>query len=135
MQIVREVPKRLSYDSSYGFKLPIPRLFRDDLFYHKKVHYEKRRKQDKNGNWVSYRAPKIIRVPSTLWSLVASDLREHFSSDNQSKFLAFIRRYAEGQIPLAVNAFEDYERGCTEISERSRETYYKHFLNSAKDGQ
>lgn len=134
-QIVREVPKRLSYDSSYGFQLPLPRLFRDDLFYHKNVYYETRKKQNTNGKWVSCRAPKIIRIPTTLWSLVASDLREHLSSDYQSKFIAFISRYAEGQIPLAVNAFEDYERGCTEISERSRETNYKQFLNSAKDGQ
>lgn len=134
-QIVQEVPKRLKYDSSYGFELPIPRLFRDDLFYHKKVYYEKKRKLGKNGEWIFSPSVKIVRKPTTLWSLVAMDLREHLSSNYQSKFLAFISRYAKGQIPFAVNAYEDYQRACIENSERSRETNYKQFLNSVKDGQ
>ena len=133
--IVKEVPNRLSYDSSYGFRLPIPRLFRDDLFYHKSLTYVTKRKQDANGNWVSCRAPKIIRTKTTLWSLVTDYLREHFSADNSRKFLSFIRRYSEGQTSLACNEFTAYEGSCVEISERSRETDYKQFLNSAKDGQ
>lgn len=133
--IVKEVPKRLSYDSSYGFTLPIPRLFRDDLFYHKSITYVTERKQDTNGNWVSCRTQKIIRKSTTIWSLVTAYLREHISSDNLGKFLTFIRRYAEGQTSIACDAFTSYENSCTEISERSRETNYKQFLNSAKDGQ
>lgn len=134
-QIVHEVPNRLSYDSSYGFKLPIPRLFRDDLFYHKTITYVTKRKQDTNGNWVSCRTPKIIRKSTTLWSLVSAYLREHISSDDSRKFYAFISRYAKGQISIVCDAFTHYEQGCTQISERSRETNYKQFLNSAKDGQ
>ena len=135
LQIIKEVPKRLSYDSSYGFKLPIPRLFRDDLFYHKKLSYVTKRKQDTSGNWVSSRTPKIIRTKTTLWSLVTAYLCEHFSTNNSGKFLTFISRYDKGQIALACDAFTAYENACCEISERSRETDYKQFLNSAKDGQ
>lgn len=133
--IVREVPNRLSYDSSYGFKLPIPRLFRDDLFYHKSVTYVTKRKQDTKGNWVSCRTPKIIRKSTTLWSLVTAYLREHVSADDSRKFFAFMRRYSEGQTAVACNAFTDFQNACNEISEASREANYKQFLNSAKDGQ
>lgn len=133
-QIVREVPKRLVYETSYGFKLPIPRLFRDDLFYHKTVKYERKRKF-KDGKWVPCRTSKVLRVPTTLWSLVASDLREHLSNDNCEKFRKFVSNYSMGQISVACDAFEEYEASCVQISERSRETNYKNFLCSSKDGQ
>lgn len=134
-QIVNEVPNRLCYDSSYGFVLPIPRLFRDEVFYHKKVRYVKKRKQSENGDWLCISVPKINRIPTALWCLVSASIREHFSSNDSAKFRSFICRYVQGQISLACDAFEEYSANCVQITEVSRETNYKNFLNNSKDGQ
>lgn len=136
--IVSEVPKRLVYDSSYGFTLPIPRLFRDDVFYHKTVTYEKCRKFKTDGNWVQpyeCKRTKVVRVPTALWALVSADLREHISSDLDEKFRAYLAKFNDGEIAFACSSFEEYSANILQISERSRETNYKNFLTQSKDGQ
>lgn len=137
-RIVDELPKRLVYDSSYGFKLPIPRLFRDDVFYHKTLTYDKVRRIKTVGNRCEScecKRTKVVRVPTALWALVSASLREHFFSDLEQKFRAYLAKFSAGEIALACSRFEEYSENIVQISEHSRETNYKNFLTQSKDGQ
>lgn len=137
-RIVNELPKRLVYDSSYGFKLPIPRLFRDDIFYHKKIEYVTKRKFIECSNGIQpklVKSTKITRTPTALWALVSASIREHFYDDDYHELQSFVSRYAKGQISIACSAFSDYKDSSIQISEVSRETNYKNFLTNSKDYQ
>lgn len=133
--IVKQIPKRLSYETAYGFHLPVPRLFREEIFYHKSIKYERKKRVQSDGICRTVKVAKVLRVPTAIWSMVTAYLREHISTDNQRKFVEYLRRYGEGQIDIACYAFDAYAESRNEISERSRETDYINFLNSSKDCQ
>lgn len=136
-QIVKEIPNRLKYDSSYGFNLPIPRLFRDAVFCSfetKKV--VKRTINPESNNGRLYKTTyKKKRIPSALWLMVSSFIRDNFSSNANREFKKYLSRFVEREIPSACYQFDAYKEGDLLRQEFAREANYIDFLNHSKDCQ
>lgn len=133
--IEKEMPKRLCFDTGNGYKLPVPRLFRDKVFYHQ--HYEKvpKRKYSVRADGISEKieyCTRLVRKPTTIWSLVADSIRDNLSADHSAKFLQYLGRRREGNIAEVVSEFAYYEEALTSIAECSVETGYINFLSKSK---
>lgn len=134
-QLSNEIPKRLSYCVGPNMCLPIPRVIREDVFFHKRI--EKGTKQrvffdDFGHSYIKeVQETKVTRVPTSLWLLVSSAIREHFSADNSAKFLNYIGRYSEGEISKACSDFAYYAEACSSVSEVASEKNYIDFLSSS----
>lgn len=133
-QLCNEIPKRLCFDTPSGYRLPIPRVIREKVFFHERVRREYRRhfvstsegvKVKETSDFVSY------REPTTLWSLVQNAIQEHFFEDSSRKFLAYLSRFNEGEIPNAVCEFENYEMARSSLSESVGESNYINFLTKS----
>lgn len=132
--LVKEIPKRLCYETGNGFKLPIPRLFRDKVFYHQNYHYEKRtRFSNRRGKIDSeqFLSKEVLRSPTALWALVSAYLREYFSADDSAKFQSYISYFGKGETASACREFAYYEECCAKLSESSLEENYTNFLTKS----
>lgn len=123
-QLCAEIPKRLQYVVNADFKLPIPRLFREKVFYHER----KRFKKLVDENFEKCTDVVTEKVPTALWLLVSATIRDNFSSDVERKFLKDIDGKSQGQIFDACNHVADYEECLTNIEEAIREENYNSFL-------
>lgn len=133
--ISKEMPKRLTYDTGNGYRLPIPRLFRDKVFYHQhyaKVKTRKFREQSFGLSEEIVNSTRLIRKPSTIWSLVADSIRDNLSRDYSAKFLQYLGRRREGNLDEVVSEFAFYEESLTEITERAAQARYIDFLSHSK---
>ena len=130
-----ELPKRLSYCVSGNFRLPIPRVIREAVFFHKRVEKgtAKRFLFDDFGR-VSVKEvskTKITRIPTTLWLVVSTAIREHFSDDNTAKFIEYSSRYPEGEVFKACGDFAYYVESHASLTEMASEKNYIDFLSSS----
>lgn len=140
-QLCKELPKRLYYqpNADKKFKLPIPRLFRDKIFYHQFIHYEKKvkfssSKPFRNGGTSDCKeclTKKIVREPTALWRLVSTSIRDNLSENLAVEFRNYCNKFRQGTITDACSQFAYYEASCIEISERASEARYIDFLNSS----
>ena len=133
--LVKEIPKRLCYETGNGFRLPIPRIFREKVFYHLKYHYEKKVTHfDRRGEINSREclSQTVLRFPTTIWALVSDSIREHLSADDSAKFQSYLSGFGEGEIDTACSEFAYYEEYCAKIAECSHEENYKTFLTHSK---
>lgn len=140
--LCREIPKRLYYQ--YGvndkYKLPIPRVFRDKIFYHQFIHYEHKIKfttknQFRNcerGDVNECLQKKVVREPTALWRLVSSVIRDNLSEDAAIRFRNYCTRFRQGTLSDACSQFAFYEATDSEITECASEARYIDFLNSSK---
>lgn len=136
-QIVKEIPNRLKYDSSYGFYLPIPRLFRDAVFCSFKTEKVSKRtiNPEKNHGRLYKTTYKKTRVPSALWLMVSDFIRNNLSSDLDRKFRRYLSGVAERKIPAACYQFDAYKEADLLCQEFAREANYIDFINHSKDCQ
>lgn len=133
--IANEIPHRLSYCLNANLRLPIPRIVRQAVFFHKRVEKGTRLKV----GFDNYGRPclnedkesKTTYLPTTLWLLVSSAIREHFSADNTAKFIEYISRYPEGKIAEACRNFAYYAEADTTLSEMAGEKNYLDFLSAS----
>lgn len=134
-QLSNEIPKRLSYCVSGDYRLPIPRIIREAVFTTKRVEKGTRTKVFFDDFGRPYQKEiqetKISRVPTSLWLLVSSAIREHFSADNTAKFIEYCSRYPEGEVAKACRDFAFYAEAHTSISELADEKNYIDFLSSS----
>lgn len=134
-QLSNEIPKRLSYCVGPNLRLPIPRVIREDVFFHKKVERGTRKQYvfDEFGkvSTKEVQASRVTRIPTSLWLMVSSAIREHFSADNTAKFIEYCSRYPEGQIFKACSDFAYYAESHASLSELASEKNYIDFLSSS----
>ena len=130
-----EIPKRLSYCVGPSLRLPIPRVIREAVFFNKRteVGTEKRFDFDEFGRTCikEVKKTKVTRLPTTLWLVVSSAIREYFSDDNTAKFIEFASRYPEGEVFKACGDFAFYAEAHTSLSELASEKNYIDFLSSS----
>lgn len=130
-----ELPKRLSYCVGNDLFLPIPRVFREAVFYNKRLEKGTRNRVffDEFGRpyQKEVQETKITRVPTSLWLVVSSAIREHFSADNSAKFRDYCRKYNEGAIAEACRNFAYYAESHSSLSEMALEKNYLDFLSSS----
>lgn len=129
-----EIPNRLCFTASVGYRLPIPRVIREKVFFHQRVRRENRRRIVSTSSGVQTKEASVFvttREPTTIWSLVSRSIQEHFSSNASTKFLAYLSRFNEGEIPDAVCEFQAYEDARTALAESAGEQNYINFLNSS----
>lgn len=132
--LCNEIPNRLCFTTARSYRLPIPRVIRDKVFCHEKVRRENRRcfVQGSSGIEVKEIVSFVtVREPTTIWSMVSRSIQEHFSSDASAKFLAYLSRFNEGEIPNAVCEYQAYESARSALAESARESDYINFLNSS----
>lgn len=135
-QLCNEIPHRLSYCvSGNKYRLPIPRPIRQKVFFHQKDTKLPKRvfKLKSDGTIVPRVEERVQRsfIPTTIWSLVADSIREHFSTYSSAKFRASIDNIREGTLLDVVRQYEDHEMGCTQVAEFSSEKAYINFLQSS----
>lgn len=131
----KEIPKRLCYDIGKDYKLPIPRLFREKVFCH--CHYEKvpKRKYEFRNDGISEKVEcctRLVRKPTTIWSLVADSIRTNLMENNSADFFRYISGRSERDFSEVVSQFAYYEEARSEVSERNAEACYINFLNQSK---
>lgn len=130
-----ELPKRLSYCVGNDLYLPIPRIVRESVFYHKRVEKGTRNRVffDEFGRPYSKEVSetKVTRIPTSLWLLVSSAIREHFFDDNSAKFRNYCSQYPEGEIAQACRDFAYYGEVDSSLSEMVGEKNYLDFLSSS----
>lgn len=139
--LCREIPKRLyyQYGSDDRFKLPIPRVFREKIFYHQFIHYEHKvefttENQFRNcerGDVNECLEKKVVREPTALWRLVSTAIRDNLSQDAAKRFRDYCARFRNGTLEDACSQFAVYEACDSEITERATEARYIDFLNSS----
>lgn len=132
--LCNEIPNRLSFTTAASYRLPVPRVIREKVFFHRKVCRESRRCFVQGPSGVEAKEITSFvttREPTSIWSMVSRSIQEHFASDDSAKFLAYLSRFNEGEIPTAVCQFEAYENARSALAESAGEQNYINFLNSS----
>lgn len=128
-----EVPKRLVYRVSPKMVLPIPRIIKQDIFYHK-VTIETNEEDKPNivGSYhsITRQSPlkKVVYKPSSLWFMVSAYIRQQYASSDMQAFRRFLASYHFGTVAQAVDAFYSLCESSTELAEnvgtQNLQTFY-----------
>lgn len=136
-QLCDVIPRRLVYSVDGRYDLPIPRVFREKVFYHQRKERIACHSFECGGIFEDisvkdgYRE-KIVRFPTAIWSLVADSIRTKFSEKRERQFRQYCSKYLEGESSLACRDFAEYAEICTKVSEDNAEAHYIDFLHSSK---